>query len=33
MSAGIFEVWLTWIQNGQKESLVEMTKLVKEFHE
>jgi hypothetical protein len=33
MSAGIFEVWLTWIQTGQKESLAEMTQLIKAFHE
>lgn len=33
MSAGLFEVWLTWIQTGQKESLEEMTQLIREFHE
>lgn len=33
MSAGIFEVWLSWIETGQKESISAMTDLIKEFHE
>ena len=33
MSAGLFDVWLTWIKNGQQESLADMMSLIKEFHE
>lgn len=33
MSAGLFEVWRTWIKTGQKENLAEMTDLIREFHQ
>jgi AcrR family transcriptional regulator len=32
MSAGVFEVWVMWIKNGQKESLEEMSALLRLFH-
>lgn len=32
MSAGVFEVWVTWIKNGQKESLEEISALLRLFH-
>lgn len=32
MSAGVFEIWVTWIKNGQKESLEEITALIRFFH-
>lgn len=32
MSAGVFEVWVTWIKNGQKETLEEISALIRLFH-
>jgi len=32
MSAGVFEIWVMWIKNGQKESLEEITALIQLFH-
>ncbi|MFC3800941.1 TetR-like C-terminal domain-containing protein [Cohnella sp. GCM10012308] len=32
MSAGVFEVWLMWIKNGQKESIEEIKALIRLFH-
>ncbi|OBZ18462.1 hypothetical protein A8L34_02440 [Bacillus sp. FJAT-27264] len=32
MSAGVFEIWVMWIKNGQKESLEEITAMIRFFH-
>ncbi|WP_025688902.1 TetR/AcrR family transcriptional regulator [Paenibacillus zanthoxyli] len=32
MSAGVFEIWVMWIKNGQKESIVEISTLIRLFH-
>ncbi|MNC19225.1 hypothetical protein D3C75_671530 [compost metagenome] len=32
MSAGVFEIWVTWIKNGQKEPLEEISALIRFFH-
>ncbi|GGA34278.1 TetR/AcrR family transcriptional regulator [Paenibacillus physcomitrellae] len=32
MSAGVFEIWVTWIKNGQKESIAEISALIRLFH-
>ncbi|SET25573.1 TetR/AcrR family transcriptional regulator [Paenibacillus sp. NFR01] len=32
MSAGVFEIWVMWIKNGQKESLEEISALIRLFH-
>ncbi|MGG6310511.1 TetR/AcrR family transcriptional regulator [Paenibacillus macerans] len=32
MSAGVFEVWVMWIKNGQKETLEEISALIRLFH-
>lgn len=32
MSAGVFEIWVMWIKNGQKESLEEISSLIRLFH-
>jgi AcrR family transcriptional regulator len=32
MSAGVFEIWITWIKNGQKETLEEISALIRLFH-
>lgn len=32
MSAGVFEIWVTWIKNGQKETLEEISALIRFFH-
>lgn len=32
MSAGVFEVWITWIKNGQQETLDEISNLIRLFH-
>ncbi|WP_449620316.1 TetR/AcrR family transcriptional regulator [Robertmurraya sp. Marseille-Q9965] len=32
MSAGVFEVWVTWIKNGQIETLEEISSLIRLFH-
>lgn len=32
MSAGVFEIWVMWIKNGQKESLEEISALIRFFH-
>lgn len=32
MSAGVFEVWMTWIRGGQQETLAEMSALIRLFH-
>ncbi|MDI4649703.1 TetR/AcrR family transcriptional regulator [Cohnella hashimotonis] len=32
MSAGVFEIWLMWIKNGQKETLDEISALIRFFH-
>lgn len=32
MSAGVFEIWVMWIKNGQKETLEEISSLIRLFH-
>ncbi|CAI6086038.1 TetR/AcrR family transcriptional regulator [Cohnella sp. JJ-181] len=32
MSAGVFEVWVMWIKNGQKETVEEIKALIRLFH-
>ncbi|WP_162165087.1 TetR-like C-terminal domain-containing protein [Paenibacillus graminis] len=32
MSAGVFEIWVMWIKNGQKETLEEISSLIRFFH-
>ncbi len=31
ISAGVFEIWMTWFRGGQKESLEEISGLIREF--
>lgn len=32
MSAGVFEIWVMWIKNGQKETVEEISALIRLFH-
>lgn len=32
MSAGVFEIWVMWIKNGQKETIEEIKGLIRLFH-
>ncbi|UPK43961.1 MULTISPECIES: TetR/AcrR family transcriptional regulator [Paenibacillus] len=32
MSAGVFEIWMTWIKNGQQETIEEISTLIRLFH-
>ncbi|WP_238655611.1 TetR/AcrR family transcriptional regulator [Paenibacillus piscarius] len=32
MSAGVFEIWIMWIKNGQQETLEEISALIRLFH-
>jgi AcrR family transcriptional regulator len=32
MSAGVFEIWVMWIKNGQKEPLEEISAMIRFFH-
>jgi AcrR family transcriptional regulator len=32
MSAGVFEIWVMWFKNGQKEPLAEISSLIRLFH-
>ncbi|WP_405105469.1 TetR/AcrR family transcriptional regulator [Paenibacillus sp. FSL K6-1217] len=32
MSAGVFEIWMMWIRNGQQETLEEISALIRLFH-
>lgn len=33
MSAGVFEIWVMWIKNGQKETIEEISTLIRLFQE
>ncbi|MDF7626768.1 TetR/AcrR family transcriptional regulator [Lactobacillaceae bacterium L1_55_11] len=32
IAAGVFQIWLTWIENGQKESVAQITVWIVAFH-
>ncbi|KAF6627402.1 MULTISPECIES: TetR/AcrR family transcriptional regulator [Paenibacillus] len=32
MSAGVFEIWVMWIKNGQQETIEEISALIRLFH-